>query len=68
MASYCDCVLVISSGISMQLSKLAATRLAKLSPVRVSTGSPAQSASFAVVCALYGNVSKNRSASLCLAR
>src|SRR5208282_3044961 len=41
---------------------LAATRPANDSPRQVNTGNPAHSASLAVVCALQGNVSINRSA------
>jgi len=45
----------------MQLACRNAAR--KLAPWHVRTGSPAHSASLAVVCALYGSVSRNRSAS-----
>ena len=50
---------VINSGSpTARLSRLAATRRTKVDPRRVSTGTPAPSASDAVVCALNGNVSR----------
>ena len=51
-ASYSSTLRVTSSGRPTALSKLAATRPTKLSPMHVSTGSPTQSASLHVVCAL----------------
>jgi len=44
------------------VSRLAPIRDAKASPAHVSTGNPAHSASLAVAPALYGSVSRNRSA------
>ena len=52
----------------MACNKLAETRAANDDPVQVSTGSPAHSASLLVVCALYGKVSRNKSAQRCLAK
>ena len=56
-------VVLISDG-GEDFSDLAA----KLSPIFVSTGKPAHNASLQVVCAPYGNVSRNKSANLCLAK
>ena len=66
--SYSCTDFAISSGIPIAVNRLAATRPAKVCPGSVNTGNPAQSASLAVVCALQGSVSRNRSASRCLAR
>src|SRR5258708_4813430 len=46
---------------------LAATLPAKVGPAQVSTGTPDHKASLAVVCALYGKVSRNPSARRCRA-
>ena len=45
---------------------LPATLLTMLSPDKVIIGNPTHKASLAVVCALIGNVSKNKSAQICL--
>ena len=67
-ASYSSCVEVTSSGKWIALRRLAATLLAKDSPMQVNSGNPAHKASLPVVWALYGRVSKKRSACRCLAR
>lgn len=66
--SYSSWLAVMSSGRSIALNKLAATLPAKVSPICVKTGNPAHKASLAVVCALQGKVSKNKSATRCRAK
>ena len=51
-ASYASSVVVISSGNPTAARRLAATRAENCSPILVTIGRPAQSASLAVVCAL----------------
>ncbi len=60
--------MVISSGRFAAVNKDPAMREAKLLPVKVSTGTPIHKASFAVVPALNGKVSKNKSARKYFAR
>ena len=59
---------MINSDKPIDESKLAPTLLENDSPALVKTGRPAHKASFAVVMALKGIVSINKSAHLCLAR
>ena len=61
-ASYSSWVSVISSGKPIAFNRLAAIRLAKDWPIKVRTGKPVHRASLAVVCALQGGVSRNKSA------
>ena len=58
---------VISSGRSMAVTRLAATRPENVSTIQVNTSRPAHRASLAVVWALQGRASRNNGIHLCVA-